>query len=76
MGQLLEDLKNEISRRGLRFVGNRGSSREPILFLGEAPGEEEDRQGFPFVGPSGQELDREIAEAGLLHSDIWFTNPY
>lgn len=76
MGQLQEALRLEIKKRALNFVGNRGQSTSPILFLGEAPGEEEDRQGYPFVGPSGKELDREIAEAGISQHDCWFTNPY
>jgi uracil-DNA glycosylase len=43
----------------------RGSESAAIFVIGEAPGEEEDKQGLPFVGRSGQLLDRALIEAGL-----------
>jgi hypothetical protein len=45
-----------------------------IAILGEAPGESEERQGRPFVGASGQELDRLLHEAGILRSECFVTN--
>lgn len=45
-----------------------------ILIVGEAPGEEEIKRGTPFVGPSGQELDRMLAEAGIIRSECSVTN--
>ncbi len=44
------------------------------MLIGEAPGAEEDRQGKPFVGPSGQLLDRMLAAIGLDRSSVWITN--
>jgi DNA polymerase len=45
-----------------------------ILFVGEAPGFEEDRQGEPFVGPAGQLLNKIIAACGLRREDIYICN--
>ena len=45
-----------------------------IMIVGEAPGAEEERLGRPFVGTSGQELDRMLHEAGLLRSECFVTN--
>lgn len=45
-----------------------------IMLVGEAPGEEEIRQGRPFVGASGQELDRMLGEAGIARSECFVTN--
>jgi DNA polymerase len=42
-----------------------GNPEAPVMFLGEAPGEDEDRQGLPFVGVSGKLLDRMMGAAGL-----------
>ena len=42
-----------------------GNPKAPILFVGEAPGAEEDRRGLPFVGPAGRLLDRMLAAIGL-----------
>jgi len=44
------------------------------MIVGEAPGEEEARQGRPFVGPSGRELDRMLHDAGILRSECFVTN--
>jgi uracil-DNA glycosylase len=43
----------------------RGGLRPQVVFIGEAPGAEEDRTGLPFVGRSGRELDRAVATLGL-----------
>jgi DNA polymerase len=44
------------------------------MFIGEAPGEEEDRQGKPFVGVSGQLFDRMLAAIGIARKDIYISN--
>lgn len=47
----------------------------PVMIVGEAPGEEEDRQGKPFVGPAGRLLDRMLAPIGLTRErDVYITN--
>jgi len=51
-----------------------GNPEAKIMFVGEAPGADEDRQGKPFVGVSGQLLDRMLAAIGLDRSRIYITN--
>ncbi len=45
-----------------------------IMLVGEAPGENEEREGRPFVGASGQELNRMLQEAGIMRSECYVTN--
>jgi uracil-DNA glycosylase len=51
-----------------------GNPEARVMLIGEAPGAEEDRQGKPFVGPSGQLLDRMLGQIGLDRSRVWITN--
>jgi uracil-DNA glycosylase len=44
------------------------------MFVGEAPGDQEDRAGKPFVGPAGQLLDSALIEAGIDRSQVYVTN--
>jgi DNA polymerase len=52
----------------------RGGLAPRVVFVGEAPGAEEDRQGLPFVGRSGRELDRAIASLGLSEGEFAIVN--
>ena len=45
-----------------------------LMFVGEAPGDQEDRQGRPFVGPAGQLFDRALVEAGIDRKEAYVTN--
>ena len=51
-----------------------GNPSARLVFIGEAPGAEEDRQGLPFVGPSGRLLDRMLASIGLDRTQILIAN--
>ena len=51
-----------------------GNPDAPIMMIGEAPGAQEDRQGKPFVGPSGQLLDRMLGTIGLDRTKVYITN--
>jgi DNA polymerase len=51
-----------------------GNPDSSIMLIGEAPGAQEDRQGKPFVGPSGQLLDRMLATIGLDRTNVYITN--
>ncbi len=51
-----------------------GNPQAKIVFIGEVPGAEEDRQGVPFVGPSGQLLDKMLASIGLDRSNVYIAN--
>lgn len=54
----------------------RGNSKAKILLCGEAPGEQEEMTGIPFIGSSGQELEDMCAEAGIadVRAECWLTN--
>jgi uracil-DNA glycosylase len=58
--------------RRLVFAG--GNPRARIMFVGEAPGREEDLEGLPFVGPSGRFLDRMMAAIGLDRTSAYIAN--
>ena len=60
--------------RATQVVFGRGSERPRLVLVGEQPGDEEDKQGRPFVGPAGQELERLLGEAGLEMKDVYLTN--
>jgi len=54
------------------FGAGRGRSR--VMMVGEQPGDREDREGAPFVGPAGRMLDRGLADAGIERGDLYVTN--
>ncbi len=51
-----------------------GNPDADLMFIGEGPGAEEDRQGLPFVGPAGQLLTRIIGAIGLARGDVYIAN--
>lgn len=51
-----------------------GPETARIVFVGEQPGDQEDRRGEPFVGPAGRLLDRALADAGIDRADTYVTN--
>jgi uracil-DNA glycosylase family 4 len=57
-----------------RAVFGAGYADADVMFVGEAPGAEEDRQGLPFVGRAGQLLDQLLAEIGLSRDDVFIAN--
>ncbi len=64
----------DLSRTRRRVVFGEGSEQANLLFVGEAPGEEEDRQGRPFVGRAGKLLDEMIEKIGLKRSEVFICN--
>jgi DNA polymerase len=61
-------------RNATQTVFGEGRKRSRLFFLGEQPGDQEDRRGKPFVGPAGQLLERALAEAGIERADVYLTN--
>ncbi|NGO15503.1 UdgX family uracil-DNA binding protein [Streptomyces sp. HC44] len=55
-------------------VFGNGDTDARVLLVGEQPGDQEDRQGKPFVGPAGRLLDRALAEAGIDPGQTYVTN--
>ena len=60
--------------RATQAVSGEGPNSAEIVLIGEQPGDEEDRQGHPFVGPSGKLLDRALADAGIDRASVFVTN--
>ena len=59
---------------GTQTVFGEGPPHAPIVLIGEQPGDQEDRQGRPFVGPAGQLLDRALEAAGIDRAQVYVTN--
>ncbi|MEJ2769563.1 UdgX family uracil-DNA binding protein [Mycetohabitans sp. B46] len=55
-------------------VPGEGPAHAPIMMVGEQPGDQEDRQGRPFVGPAGVLLNDALREAGVARDDVYVTN--
>jgi uracil-DNA glycosylase len=55
-------------------VFGEGAAKARVVLVGETPGDQEDRQGKPFVGPAGRELDRALERAGIDRKEAYVTN--
>jgi uracil-DNA glycosylase len=64
----------ELYRNATQGVAGDGPTGAPVMVVGEQPGDQEDRQGLPFVGPAGQLLNRALEEAGLDPGAVFRTN--
>jgi DNA polymerase len=63
-----------LSQKRTQAVPGEGSTTADIVFIGEAPGFYEDRDGRPFVGPAGKFLNELLASIGLRREDVYITN--
>jgi uracil-DNA glycosylase family 4 len=81
--QQLDDLKAkivankvcpELASTATNLVFGAGNPDAAIVFIGEAPGKNEDLQGLPFIGAAGKFLDEMLASINLKRSDIYITN--
>lgn len=78
----LEDLREaaatckncELWKRGTQTVFGEGPQDSKIVLVGEQPGDQEDIQGKPFVGPAGKLLDTALFEAGVDRNKVYITN--
>lgn len=79
----LDRVKDEIIKKNIcpdlaaqakNLVMGDGNINAEIVFIGEAPGKNEDEQGLPFVGAAGKFLNEMLAEAGMQRSDVYITN--
>ena len=64
----------DLWRRATQTVFGEGPARARVVIVGEQPGDAEDREGRPFVGPAGLLLDRALEEAGIARSEVYLTN--
>lgn len=80
--ETLESIKNDVihcilcdlSITRKNAVPGSGSISRKIIFIGEAPGKNEDETGYPFVGNAGKILDQALIEARLERKEIYITN--
>jgi len=61
-------------RHATQTVFGEGRKSSRLMFVGEQPGDREDRMGKPFVGPASRELDRGLEAAGIARADAYLTN--
>lgn len=81
-GDSLEQLRSRAAscrecglwRGATQTVFGEGLSSARLMLIGEQPGDHEDREGRPFVGPAGALLDRALEEAGIAREDAYVTN--
>ena len=63
-----------IWERATQAVLGEGGSGAEVMMVGEQPGDREDIEGHPFVGPAGKLLDRALEDAGIDRSEVYITN--
>jgi DNA polymerase len=81
-GRTLEELRREAARctacdlyaRATQTVFGEGPEHAEVMLVGEQPGDREDREGHPFVGPAGRLLDQALVEAGIDRTKAYITN--
>src|SRR5438270_13127897 len=64
----------DLYKHATQTVFGEGSVRAKVMFIGEQPGDSEDRAGHPFVGPAGKLLHKAMAEAGIDPKKTYITN--
>ncbi|MFF0868307.1 UdgX family uracil-DNA binding protein [Nonomuraea sp. NPDC003560] len=64
----------DLYAKATRTVFGEGPEQARFMLVGEQPGDREDREGHPFVGPSGRVLDRGLEEAGIERDAVYLTN--
>jgi uracil-DNA glycosylase len=72
--KILTELKCPLKDAAKNLVFGKGNPDAGILFIGEAPGAQEDEQGIPFVGAAGKELDKLLRSIGLTLDDVYIAN--
>jgi uracil-DNA glycosylase len=71
---LSKNICPELAEQATNLVMGDGNIDADIVFIGEAPGKNEDEQGLPFVGAAGKFLNEMLAEAGMDRGDVYITN--
>lgn len=64
----------DLWKLGTQTVFGEGPARARVMFVGEQPGDSEDRAGHPFIGPAGRLLDEVLAEVGIDRDEVYVTN--
>lgn len=75
LAQAVQDCRGcDLFERATQAVFGTGPAPARLMLVGEQPGDVEDREGKPFVGPAGRVLDRALADAGIPASEPYVTN--
>lgn len=69
-----ENCQCELKKTAIQAVFGNGNAESEIVFIGEAPGKNEDLKGIPFIGAAGKFLDEMLSEIGKKREDIYITN--
>jgi uracil-DNA glycosylase family protein len=64
----------DLYKKATQTVFGEGPQGAPLMLVGEVPGDKEDKEGHPFVGPAGKLLDRALHEAGIDRDEVYVTN--
>jgi uracil-DNA glycosylase len=64
----------DLWRHATQTVFGEGPEHAKVMMIGEEPGDQEDRQGHPFIGPAGTLLERALSAAGIARDDVYVTN--
>src|SRR5512138_2694653 len=64
----------DLYKHATQVVFGAGTRSAQVMFIGEQPGDQEDKQGEPFVGPAGGLLDKALTEAGIPRTAVYVTN--
>ena len=64
----------DLYKNATQVVFGAGPNKARVMFVGEQPGDQEDRQGAPFVGPAGAMLDKALEDAGIPRDEVYVTN--
>ena len=72
--QVTQCTKCELSKTRNNSVPGKGNFKSDVIFVGEAPGKNEDMEGEPFIGIAGKKLSIALENAGITRDDVYITN--
>ena len=72
--EVIKCIKCELSETRTNSVPGKGNFKSDVIFVGEAPGKNEDEKGEPFIGIAGKKLSDALENAGISRDDIYITN--
>ena len=72
--QVVECTKCKLSKTRIKSVPGKGNFKSDVIFVGEAPGKNEDLNGEPFIGIAGKRLSMALDEVGISREDVYITN--
>ena len=71
---VIECIKCDLCKTRTNSVPGKGNFKSSVIFVGEAPGKNEDKNGEPFIGVAGKKLSAALESAGVSREDVYITN--